>query len=198
MYGTVKNMSYPALNLNLPYPVPDGSNPFTEVGRFDVRILTPDAVYCYAGPNAQLDPNWEERSKPNSTDQVLQIVQQNLCNLPEERRKYFGGAILYTDDLAEYYENSAKYRGMLPSLQHLYERNNSHSSHAPFYALRTVLLQSFHQKRFAAGWHPNVRIWNRKEELTKFDQNNLKIKEARKAKKEMDKERRRARRRVTK
>lgn len=140
---------------NLPFPIPDAADVNTQVGSFDVKRYHPDANFCYSN-KTKLNQKWQKH--PNAVasqkELALRMVHHNMSWVSPDRNEYFGDVNLWQHPLDP----------RLP--QHLWCED--------FYALREVLLQEYHKRRFASGWHPNVRVWNKKEEMNKHQQINYK------------------------
>jgi len=166
------------LTVNLPHPIPDMADVNTHAGSFDIKRYSPDAFFCYARPNAMLDTSWPARSTKDPKITVLEIVHQHMTSKtdpPKDEQEYFGGIPLWFDQ----YDAVT-----IPDNQDWEARLWWNGKEKSFYNLRGILLQDYHRRRFSAGWHPNVRIWDPKKEVKLLDQINMKAKSLSKAKKE--------------
>jgi hypothetical protein len=140
---------------NLPFPLPDTTDVNTQVGSFNVKRYHPDANFCYSN-KTKLNQKWQKHpdAAAGQKELALRMAHHNMSWVSPDRNEYFGDVNLWQHPV------DAR---LPPQL-----------CDGDFYALREVLLQEYHKRRFASGWHPNVRIWNKREELDKVQQINYK------------------------
>lgn len=150
-----------ALFYNLPCPIPHHHL----VGKLDINTLVPTATFCYTKDvnTCQLDSTWVNRTRIGKKENALRLVHDSLARtcLP-------GNESIYSFYLPT---NEERWNGILiweDCPDATFQIRMGHPDN-PFYNLQHVLLEKFHQRRFEAGWHPQVRIWNKKKQIKNFE-----------------------------
>lgn len=161
------------LTVDLPFPIPDSADVNTQAGSFDVRRYHNNATFCYS-QRKKLDTRWADKIAVRSPkEQVMSWTLETMSHVIPERREYYNGVAIYQHPTDQWFKGGRV---------------------GDFYSLRDATLKEFHKRRFEANWHPNVRIWKKKEQIKLYDENQNKTKALTTAKqtwKEMTRKRRR-------
>lgn len=152
------------LFLNLPCPIPS-----TRQYRFPITDVFPDCHFCYTSKNVtpeSLDDTWVNRSLPmEQSEQTMRIILETTT---------------VTNACPVFNDNQERWTiGNLPLFQRPCDAivgKPWSTTNEWWYNLQQIVAQQFQKRRFHAGWHPQVRVWDKKKESKLFDKINEKMK----------------------
>lgn len=160
-----------ALMYNFVCPIPMNDGVFWP----RMANVVPGSYLCYSNKK-KLDENWIDRCEsPDQEEQLLRILNHQLV---ENDETYCGDHV------------NDKYAGIWTwaNPTDAYLEQNTFNDHL-FYPIRDRILQKWQERRYAAGWHPQIRMTSGVVDRAKlFDVVNEKVKEATKGRKDRRKE----------